>query len=155
MMWLYQTELEFGLHHLEFHDRMYLFSKDTFSWSKVTDIYNVTTDLYSIHLKKKNPEKKMYPGFYKNIKQHNCLTLIIIRNVSWASNQHVRMISKESCDIEDWGNGCWNNTNINNISQYYCFCFIFDQINTALVRRLILCKYICKMCIIYYANNNN
>jgi len=29
-----------------------------------------------------------------------CLTLIIIRNVSSAPNQHIRMISEESCDTE-------------------------------------------------------
>ncbi len=29
------------------------------------------------------------------------LTLTIIRNVSWAPNQHIRMISEGSCDTED------------------------------------------------------
>jgi len=29
-------------------------------------------------------------------------TLIIIRNVSWASNHHIRVISEGSCDTEDW-----------------------------------------------------
>ncbi len=29
------------------------------------------------------------------------------KNVSWAAKQHIRMISKGSCDTEDWGNGCW------------------------------------------------
>ncbi len=28
--------------------------------------------------------------------------LIIIRNVFWASNQHISMISEGSCDTEDW-----------------------------------------------------
>ncbi len=28
--------------------------------------------------------------------------LIIIRNVSWAANQHIMMISEGSCDTEDW-----------------------------------------------------
>ncbi len=31
-------------------------------------------------------------------------TFIIIRNVSWAAYQHIRMISEESCDTEDWSN---------------------------------------------------
>ncbi len=35
-------------------------------------------------------------------------TLIIIRNVSWAANQHIRMISEESCDTEDWSNDAEN-----------------------------------------------
>jgi len=29
---------------------------------------------------------------------------MIIRNVSWAANHHIRMISKGSCDTEDWSN---------------------------------------------------
>ncbi len=29
-------------------------------------------------------------------------TLITIRSVSWAANQHIRMISEGSCDTEDW-----------------------------------------------------
>ncbi len=32
---------------------------------------------------------------------------IIIRNVSWAANLRIRMISEGSCDTEDWSNGCW------------------------------------------------
>ncbi len=30
--------------------------------------------------------------------------LIIIRNVSWAENQYIRIISKGSCDTENWSN---------------------------------------------------
>jgi len=29
-------------------------------------------------------------------------TLVVIRNVSWAANQHIRMISEVSLDTEDW-----------------------------------------------------
>ncbi len=29
-------------------------------------------------------------------------TLVIIRNVSWAANQHIRVISEGSRDTEDW-----------------------------------------------------
>ncbi len=32
---------------------------------------------------------------------------MVIRNVTWAPNQHIRMISEGSCDTEDWSNGCW------------------------------------------------
>ncbi len=35
-------------------------------------------------------------------------TLIIIRNVSLAANQHIRMISEGSCDTEDWSNDAEN-----------------------------------------------
>ncbi len=34
--------------------------------------------------------------------------LIIIRNVYWVSNQHIRMISEGSCDTEDWSNDAEN-----------------------------------------------
>jgi len=36
------------------------------------------------------------------------LTLIIIRNVSWAPNQYIRMISEGSCDPEDGSNDAEN-----------------------------------------------
>jgi len=67
-------------------------------------------------------------------------------------NQHIRMISEESCDTEDWSNDakkisyaitgihfgfkCIKTVilNCNNISQYCCFYCIFDPINAALVR---------------------
>ncbi len=32
----------------------------------------------------------------------------MIRNVSWAPNQHIRMISEWSCDTEDWSNDAEN-----------------------------------------------
>ncbi len=45
------------------------------------------------------------------IKQHSCFKnnnkMIIIGNVSWAANHHIRMISEGSCDTEDWSNGIW------------------------------------------------
>ncbi len=49
----------------------------------------------------------MYHGFHKYFKQHNCYQhwYIIIRDVSWAENQLIRMISEGSCDTEDWSNG--------------------------------------------------
>ncbi len=38
----------------------------------------------------------------------NCSSeLVIIRNIYWTPNQHIRMI-EGSCDSEDWSNGCWN-----------------------------------------------
>ncbi len=40
--------------------------------------------------------KKMYHGFHKNNEAAQLFsTLIIIRNVSWAANQHIRMISED------------------------------------------------------------
>ncbi len=43
-------------------------------------------------------------------------TLIKIRNVSWAANQHIRMISEESCDTEDWSNDDENSALITEIN---------------------------------------
>lgn len=50
---------------------------------------------------------------------------------SWEPKQLVcRMISAVSCDTEYWSNGCWKTSfKCNNISQYYCFYRIFDQIS--------------------------
>ncbi len=74
-------------------------------------------------------------------------SLIIIRNVSWASNHHIRMISEGSCDAEDWSNDAEISAlhhrnlqhihrtvllNCNSIWQYY---WIFDQINAVLLSR--------------------
>ncbi len=50
-----------------------------------------------------NPEKQQ-----KYEAAHLFSTLIIIRNVSWAANQHIRMISEGSCDTEDWRNDAEN-----------------------------------------------
>ncbi len=49
------------------------------------------------------------------------MMIIIIRNISWTADQHIRMISEESCDIEDWGNDAKNLpliTGINYIKKY-------------------------------------
>ncbi len=43
----------------------------------------------------------MHHGFHKNMKQHNCFN---IANTQRFLEQHIRMISEESCDIEDWSN---------------------------------------------------
>ncbi len=51
----------------------------------------------------KNPEKK-----YVSTKILSSTTLIIIGNVSWAANQHIRMISEVSCDTKDWSNDAEN-----------------------------------------------
>ncbi len=76
-------------------------------------------------------------------------TLII--NVSWAENQYIRMISEGSCDAEENSQQSLCITaiiyslkyiqieniilNCNNVSQYYCYYCIFDQITAALGSR--------------------
>ncbi len=68
----------------------------------------------------KNPEKKsMFPQKYEAAWLFS--TLIIIINVCWAANQHIRMISEGSCDTEDWINDAENSaliTGINYSLQY-------------------------------------
>ncbi len=62
----------------------------------------------------------MYHGFHKNMKQHNFSTWMILRNVSWAANQHISMISEESC-VTDWSNDAENSaliTAVNYILRY-------------------------------------
>ncbi len=73
------------------------------------------------------------------------LTVIIIRNVSRASNQHIRMIYEGSCDTEDWCFAIiglyyiwkcmekklnWGFKIVITIFVFYC---ISDQINAALI----------------------
>ncbi len=47
----------------------------------------------------KNPEKNY--STVLNIDNNN-------KNVSWAANQNIRMISEGSCDTEDWSNDAEN-----------------------------------------------
>jgi len=57
-------------------------------------------------------------SFHKRILGKNCITVsrkilrsktvLLIRNVSLAANQHIRMISEGSCDNEDWSNDAEN-----------------------------------------------
>ncbi len=73
---------------------------------------------------------------------------LIIGNVSCTPNQHIRIISEGSCDIEDWSNDAKNSAlhhrntlhfkcilkyktvilNYNNISQHYSFYCNFKNI---------------------------
>ncbi len=46
--------------------------------------------------------------FAEILRSNSVSTLIIIRDVSWAANQHIRMISEGSRDTEDWSNGGQN-----------------------------------------------
>ncbi len=42
-------------------------------------------------------------SFHKNMK-HTTVFNIDNKKCFWAANQHIRMISEESCDTEDWSN---------------------------------------------------
>ncbi len=87
------------------------------------NIYNVTKDFqinavplifYSLkRILKKNPQKYEAAQLFS--------TLIMRSNISWAANQHIRMISEGSCDTTDWSNDADNSaliTGINYIPQY-------------------------------------
>jgi len=94
-------------------------------------------------------KNKMHHGFPK--KHELFSTLLIIRSVFWVLNPHIRVIS----DTEDWSNDdkfSFDHRNklhfttyphrkqqiqiVKNISQYYSFYCIFDQINAATVSRI-------------------
>ncbi len=69
----------------------------------------------------KNPEKNASLLSQKYEAAQLYSTLIIIGNVSWAANHHIRIISEGSCDTEDWSNYVENSaaiTGINNILNY-------------------------------------
>jgi len=66
------------------------------------DIYNVTQYFYLI-----NAFNFFYQRILKKVPPLPSPTLIqIIRNVTWAENQHIKMISEGSCYSEDWSNWC-------------------------------------------------
>ncbi len=48
-------------------------------------------------------------------------TLLIIRNVSWAANHHIRMISEGTRDTEDWSNDAENTALITAINYILTF----------------------------------
>ncbi len=52
--------------------------------------------------------KEFWKQKFKKIWNSTTVNKIIIRNVSWAANQHIRMISEGSCDTEDWSNDAEN-----------------------------------------------
>ncbi len=60
----------------------------------------------------KNPDKNV-SLLKKNKKTLSCTTVFNIKKkkikkeVNWAPNQLIGMISEESCDTEDWSKGCW------------------------------------------------
>ncbi len=67
-------------------------------------IYSVTKDFY---IKCSDSEKKPITISTKNIKQITAFsTFSIVRNIFWAPNHNIWMISEGSCDTEDWTNGC-------------------------------------------------
>ncbi len=91
----------------------------------------------------KNPENKCITVYTKIFWSNFFSTLIIIRNVSWAANQHIRMISEDHVTlktgvmmlkIQIYITGINYILkyiqievilNCNNITQYYCFYCIF------------------------------
>ncbi len=65
-------------------------------------------------------KNKTYHGTSK-YEAAQLFSTLIIRNISWAANLHIRMISEGSCDTEDWSNDAENSaliTGINYILTY-------------------------------------
>ncbi len=91
---------------------------DALNWSKVTvkkNIHNITNAFLLQVFWTFYPKK--YYVFHKNMKQH----INNNNHVSWAANQHIRMISEGSCDTEGWSNDAENSAlikRINYILQY-------------------------------------
>ncbi len=102
----------------------------------------------------KNPEINVFLVFTKILssKTVQLFSTLIRRNVSWAANQHIRLISEESCDTDDWKNdaenSAWYHRNkckfkiyylennyfkLQNYSIILLFYCTFDQINAALL----------------------
>ncbi len=66
------------------------------------------------------------------MKQQLSSIMTIIRNVSWAANQHIRMISEASRDTEDWSNNA-ENSNLykrNNIYLIYFYLIYLKKSNS-------------------------
>ncbi len=60
-------------------------------------------------------------------------TLIIIRNVSWAVNQHIRVISDGSCDTEDCSNDAENSALITGTNYIWLNSRIADSLNCNII----------------------
>ncbi len=97
-----------------------LFSKDALNLSKVT--------IYTSFLNYNIYRMVEYHGFHKNIKQQKLFSTFIIRNVSWAANHHIRLISEGSCDTEDWRNDAENSALITEIN-YILKCIMIKLLN--------------------------
>ncbi len=71
----------------------------------ITEIFNVTKDFYFKYISTFYffSSWKKVSQFQPKI-QSNVFNIDNNTNVYWAANQHIIMISKGSCDTEDWSN---------------------------------------------------
>ncbi len=74
----------------------------------------------------KNPEINVFYLVFTKILSSTTVQLfstLIRRNVSWAANQHIILISEESCDTDDWSNdaenSAWHHRNKCKFKIYY------------------------------------
>ncbi len=74
-------------------------SKDIYTNHLFDILFQINYVLLKFLFIKKEYWKKLYHSFHKILAAQQFLTLII-RNVSWAPNQHIQIIS------EGWSNGC-------------------------------------------------
>ncbi len=99
-LYVYMFPTEIAAH---FEVSKILFIKDTLNWSKMTFIILQNISIWN----KCCSEKKVSP-IPQKYEAAQLFSTLIIRNVSWAANQHIRMISEGSCDTEDWSNDAEN-----------------------------------------------
>ncbi len=78
-------------------------------------MYIVTNMSISNRCCKGKKKSNNYHVSTKDMKQHKCFLLIIIRHVSWAANQHIIMIS------EDWSNDAENTALITEINYIWTY----------------------------------
>ncbi len=88
------TDHSLKVRHTSFHAKLLCGQQDMMSHSMASVLV--------IRMQGTGYDVTLYSICFRNIKQHSCLIMITIRNVSWAANQHIIMISEESCDTEDY-----------------------------------------------------
>ncbi len=91
--------------------KLILLFKDTFNWSKVTVTTFIRLQKISISINAVLLNFLLNQGilqFFLQISQKlkaaQLFSTLIIKNVSWAPNWHIRLFSEGSCDTEDWSN---------------------------------------------------
>jgi len=88
-----------------------LFINDTLNSSKVTvkTFIMLQKIRFKINVHQNILKNKMLHDFHKNMRLFS--TLLIIINISWASDPHIRVIPEGSCDTVDWSNDAENPRN--------------------------------------------
>ncbi len=104
------------------------FSKDAVNSSKVLQIVLQKISIsdkccsFELSVHQRILKKNIYIKCSQKCEAAQLLSaLVMVRNISGAANQHIRMISEGSCDTEDWSDDAGNSaliTEINDILKY-------------------------------------